>query len=113
MIKPLPFRAFQIVTAVVKSGGFASAADALNLGQPAVSNAIRRLELDMGEALFERRGRGVSPLPKAIRIADAFTGAEAALSAALGLADDQPVVLNTAPTLAARWLAPRLDALRA
>lgn len=37
------------------------AADALNLTQPAVSNALKRLKLQVGNDLFVRDGRGIAP----------------------------------------------------
>src|SRR6185312_11272756 len=45
--------------AIVRYGGYHRAADALHLTQPAVSRHIRRLEEQLGEPLFARRGRGV------------------------------------------------------
>jgi DNA-binding transcriptional LysR family regulator len=47
------------VLAIVRYGGYHRAADALHLTQPAVSRHIRRLEEQLGEPLFMRRGRGV------------------------------------------------------
>jgi DNA-binding transcriptional LysR family regulator len=45
--------------AIVRYGGYHRAADALHLTQPAISRHIRRLEEQLGEPLFLRRGRGV------------------------------------------------------
>jgi len=45
--------------AIVRYGGYHRAAEALHLTQPAVSRHIRRLEEQLGEPLFARRGRGV------------------------------------------------------
>ena len=52
-------RRLVIFLAVVDEGGFTRAADALELSQPAVSQAIRELEADVGTALFQRLGRTV------------------------------------------------------
>jgi DNA-binding transcriptional LysR family regulator len=49
--------------AIVRFGGYHRAADALHLTQPAVSRHIRRLEEQLGEPLFTRRGRGVQLTP--------------------------------------------------
>jgi DNA-binding transcriptional LysR family regulator len=46
-------------TAIVRYGGFHRAAEALHLTQPAISRHIRRLEEQLGQPLFHRRGRGV------------------------------------------------------
>ncbi len=45
--------------AIVQYGGYHRAAEALHLTQPAVSRHIRRLEEQLGEPLFVKRGRGV------------------------------------------------------
>src|SRR4051812_22882704 len=40
-------------------GSFSAAAEALHLAQPSLSEQIRRLEAELGVALFVRAGRGV------------------------------------------------------
>lgn len=45
---------------VHQTGSITAAAEALNLSQPAVSSAIRRLENELGYALITRSGRGIS-----------------------------------------------------
>src|SRR4051812_41059016 len=55
--------------AIVRFGGSPRAAEALHLPQPAVSRHIRRLEAQLGEPLFERRGRGVELTPYGERAA--------------------------------------------
>jgi DNA-binding transcriptional LysR family regulator len=55
-LDPTHLRSF---VAIVHYGGYHRAADALHLTQPAVSRHIRRLEEQLGEPLFARRGRGV------------------------------------------------------
>jgi DNA-binding transcriptional LysR family regulator len=55
-LDPAHLRSF---LAIVRYGGYHRAADALHLTQPAVSRHIRRLEEQLGEPLFSRRGRGV------------------------------------------------------
>ena len=49
--------------AIVRYGGYHRAAEALHLTQPAVSRHMRRLEEQLGEPLFARRGRGVELTP--------------------------------------------------
>ena len=55
-LDPAHLRSF---LAIVRYGGYHRAADALHLTQPAVSRHIRRLEEQLGEPLFAKRGRGV------------------------------------------------------
>ncbi len=55
-LDPAHLRSFD---AVVRHGGYHRAAEALHLTQPAVSRHIRRLEGQLGEPLFRKRGRGV------------------------------------------------------
>jgi LysR family transcriptional regulator, carnitine catabolism transcriptional activator len=56
-------RRLGIFLAVVDEGGFTAAGDALEISQPAVSQAIRELEADLGVLLFHRLGRGVALTP--------------------------------------------------
>jgi DNA-binding transcriptional LysR family regulator len=55
-LDPVHLRSF---LAIIRYGGYHRAAEALHLTQPAVSRHIRRLEEQLGEPLFARRGRGV------------------------------------------------------
>jgi DNA-binding transcriptional LysR family regulator len=55
--------------AIVRYGGHHRAAEALHLTQPAVSRHIKRLEAQLGQALFVRRGRGVELTPYGERAA--------------------------------------------
>ncbi|MDJ0948563.1 MAG: LysR family transcriptional regulator [Alphaproteobacteria bacterium] len=54
-------RQMQIFLAVVREGSLGRASRALNLTQPAVSKAIRRLEDDLEVKLFERSPQGMMP----------------------------------------------------
>jgi DNA-binding transcriptional LysR family regulator len=47
--------------AAVESGSFSAAAESLHLAQPSVSEQVRRLESELGVALFHRVGRGLVP----------------------------------------------------
>jgi len=49
---------------VYDSRGFAKAADRLNTVQSAVSTRIRKLEINIGAALFERLHRSIRPTPQ-------------------------------------------------
>src|SRR3954465_9181012 len=63
-LDPAHLRSFP---AIVRFGGSPRAAEALHLPQPAVSRHMRRLEAQLGEPLFERRGRGVELTPYGAR----------------------------------------------
>jgi DNA-binding transcriptional LysR family regulator len=44
------------------------AAERLNMSQPAVSNALKRLRHEIGDELFVRTGRGLSPTQRALEL---------------------------------------------
>lgn len=72
--------------AVADLGGVSAAAAALALSQPAVSGQIRRLEEQLGAALFERRPRGMTLTEAGRRLREAAVHAHAELAeAARGL----------------------------
>jgi DNA-binding transcriptional LysR family regulator len=49
------------VLATIEHGSFSAAAAALHLAQPSLSEQVRRLEAELGVALFQRVGRGLVP----------------------------------------------------
>ena len=57
------------VAAVTHKGSVSAAATALHLSQPAVTQAIARVENILGLQLFERRTDGMTPLPPARALA--------------------------------------------
>jgi DNA-binding transcriptional LysR family regulator len=57
--------------AVLDAGSLLGAANKLNAQQPTLSRHIGELEKQLGVALFERTGRGVTPTAAALAIADA------------------------------------------
>ena len=50
---------------VMRTGSVTSAAANLDCTQPAITNLIHRLEKDIGQTLFYRRNRRLSPTPEA------------------------------------------------
>lgn len=54
--------------AAMRCGSFSAAAETLHLAQPSLSEQIRRLEAELGVALFQRVGRGVVPTDAAIAL---------------------------------------------
>ncbi len=77
--------------AVVCAGGISAAARRLHLTQPALSNQLRQLQDQVGQALYRRVGRGIALtgagerlLEHAQRLADALAAADAAADALAG-----------------------------
>lgn len=58
-------RQIEVFREVMRLGGISRAAEVLNISQPAVSRMIDSLATDVGFALFERQGRGITPTPEA------------------------------------------------
>jgi DNA-binding transcriptional LysR family regulator len=55
----MEFRQLEAFVAAADEGGITRAADRLHVVQSAISASLRRLEAELGAALFERRARGV------------------------------------------------------
>lgn len=56
----MDLRQASYVVAVVDEGSFTAAADAIPVSQPALSQAVARLERELGTPLFHRHGRSVT-----------------------------------------------------
>ncbi|WP_139978166.1 LysR family transcriptional regulator [Nocardioides litoris] len=56
-------RQLELFLAIAEAGTFTGAARALSIAQPSLSYAVRALERELGEPLFERHGRGVTLTP--------------------------------------------------
>lgn len=91
---------------------FAHAAAELNLTASAVSHHVRKLEAQLGIALFQRHARGVLLTPEGRMLADAAAGALGDLDGVIGslraARDAQRVRISCLPSLATTWLMPRL-----
>lgn len=61
----LDLNLLRVFDEVMAERNLTRAAHNLNLSQPAISNALRRLREHMGDELLRRSGYGVSPTPKA------------------------------------------------
>ncbi|MFF2144393.1 LysR family transcriptional regulator [Kitasatospora sp. NPDC058190] len=66
---PLDLNQLRTFLAVYRTGSFTAAARRLDLSQPTVTAQMRALEQRLGRDLFERRSRGVAPLPHADELA--------------------------------------------
>lgn len=68
-IDRLDLNLFKVFEAILREGGITSAARALNLSQPAVSHALRRLREHLDDPLFQRQGQAMVPTPLARSLA--------------------------------------------
>lgn len=104
----------EAVLAVVETGSFRAAAEALGRSQPTVSQQVARLEAELGAALLVRRRDGCVPtqdglifLPGARRALEAARQAAAAVRGrplAIGAASNPGIYL--VPPVLARWEGP-------
>lgn len=69
----MDLRQLRYVVAVARFGGFTRAAEALHVAQPALSLAIRQLEIELGVRLFDRTSRKVTPTDAGLAFADRAT----------------------------------------
>ena len=105
-------RHLEAFRAVMVAGTVVGAAQLLNLTQPGVSRTIGLLEVRLGYALFERRGRRLVPTPEAEalyrEIEQVYAGIERISQVAQDIRFQRAGALRVAtlPALA-QWLVPR------
>jgi len=113
----LPFlnglRAFE---AAARLGGYAAAAAEMNISASAVSRMVKLLEERLGVTLFLRRANGLDLTPQGAaylaEIGDAFARITRATDR-LQAGAAAPLLIGAGPTLAMRWLIPRLPRFQA
>lgn len=113
MSAPLPsLNALQMFEAAARHLSFTLAARELNVTQTAVSHQIRRLEEQLGVALFVRRNRALALTREAEDYAPAIRSAFEDMRQATGrlrrFRPDNVLTVSTTMSLAAKWLVPRL-----
>jgi DNA-binding transcriptional LysR family regulator len=89
-----PFTLLQLsyFVAVIETGSFTAAARVLGVSQPAVAEQIQRLERGVGQSLFARQARGVSPTGAGTDLAvHARRVLDASRDAMAAIADDNSV----------------------
>lgn len=79
----LDLNLLHVFDVVAREGNLSEAARTLAVTQSAVSHAIARLRAQLGDPLFVRRGRGVTPTPLAERLAPAIRQAMTVIERAL------------------------------
>lgn len=105
---------FRFFEAAAQTGSFVKAAEQLHVTHGAVSRQVRLLEEALGVELFERRNRAIF-LNAAGRSLHATTFAvfeqlEGAVYRLQQSAREEVLVLSCEPTIAMKWLIPRLPA---
>lgn len=68
--RPLELREMRCFLTVARIGNFSRAARELDIGQPAISHAMQKLEASLGTQLLVRHGRGVTLTRAGIRLRD-------------------------------------------
>ncbi|MNM66562.1 Glycine cleavage system transcriptional activator [compost metagenome] len=105
--------AIRFFEAAARLGSFVRAADELHLTHGAISRQIRQLEEALGVPLFERRNRAVFLTEAGRTLHAAATQSLAGLAEAVARirapAPRAALVLSCEPTIAMRWLIPRLS----
>jgi LysR family glycine cleavage system transcriptional activator len=106
-------RAFE---AAARHLSFTKAAAELNVTQTAVSHQIRRLEAQLGLRLFTRRNRTLALTAAALdylpSVRAAFEDLRGATERLLRPQHEGVLTVSALPTLAAKWLVPRLAAFQ-
>ncbi len=104
--------ALQMFEAAARHLSFTLAARELNVTQTAVSHQIRRLEEQLGVALFVRRNRRLALTREAEEYVPAIRTAFEDMRQATGrlrrFRPDSVLTVSTTMSLAAKWLVPRL-----
>ena len=81
--RPPPFSALRTLEAAARLRSYTAAAAELQVTHSAVSQAIRRLEDELGIKLFYRRGSFMEPAPSSLLLARAYHEAAQHLSRSL------------------------------
>lgn len=99
--------------AAARHGNFTRAAQELHVTHGAVSRAVKQLEEFFGFELFERRNRGIHLTDRgrtfAARVETLFAGLGRACEELKAEPSAPRLSVSCEPTLAMRWLMPRLD----
>lgn len=109
--RPPPFAALRALEAACRHRSYTAAAAELNVTHSAVSQAVRRLEEEVGAKLFHRRGSNMEPAEASLVLARAYSEASQSVGRAMRhISENSPnsVTLRAPSQLARLWLAPLL-----
>jgi len=110
-----PLAALRAFEAAARRLSFADAAKELHVTPAAISNQVRQLEAQMGVRLFRRLTRSVVLTPEGAAALPALTEGFARLRegvSAMRAVEGGSLFVSVAPSLAHKWLAPRLVRFR-
>ena len=103
----------EAIAETARLGSFSAAADQLGLTQGAVAQKVRQFESDLGFPLFDRWARGLRPTAQCLnflsKIEPALSEIAEAHKSLLATEDSNKVTVSTTPSIASRWLIPRLS----
>lgn len=113
-MKPLPpLNALRVFEAVARNLSFSKAAEELNVTPGAVSQQIKALEDYLGNQIIRRQKRGLLLTDEAQASLPALRAAFEQLAQASEIlaqrANSGRLAISVAPSLASKWLVPRLD----
>lgn len=114
MHRPPPFAALRALEAACRHRSYTAAAAELNVTHSAVSQAVRRLEEEVGAKLFYRKGSAMEPVAASLALAQAYAEASRSVGKALrSVAEGLPntVTIQAQGDIGRRWLAPMLPQL--
>ncbi len=104
--------ALRVFEAAARHGGFAAAAEELNVTPAAISHQVKSLESRLNVALFMRHPRGLELTGAGRQLLPQLTRGLDHLARAIGALEDVEIagrlVVNAAPSFATLWLVPRL-----
>ena len=111
-----PLNALRTFEAAARYKNFSRAAEELRVTPSAVSHQIKELELRIGTALFLRRKKSLSLTEAGDVLLEGTHAAFGALSRAMddlrALAHAPLLTVSVPPSVAMKWLVPRLDTFR-
>ncbi|HTD03589.1 LysR substrate-binding domain-containing protein [Undibacterium sp.] len=111
-----PLKALKAFESAARTGNLTLAAAELHVTHSAVSQQLKLLEEHFGQALFTRGPRGVQPTDAALQF---YTEVKASLDRIAYAAEqlhmagkNRVIQVNTTPSIAMRWLIPRLSSFQ-
>ena len=111
-----PLNALRAFEAAGRHLSFSRAAEELSVTPAAVSHQVNGLEQYLGVRLFRRRPQGLLLTEAGQRalpgISNGFDHLAAAVADLAAADAERPLMISVSPSLAARWLVPRLEEFR-